>query len=230
MSVQREIVENPAAACAELMIEIARAGGQIALAGGSTPKAAYELAAAEPDAFAGAGLWFGDERCVEPDDERSNYRMVKETLLDRIGSVAERVVVHRMRGELGPFAGADAYEQELRDAGSPRLDLVLLGIGPDGHTASLFPGQPSLDERSRLVSGVEMSGLEPFVPRITLTFPAIAAAERIVFLVAGESKAEIVARVFGPDARPNPQLPTTLLPPMSDRVTLLGDSAAVSRL
>jgi 6-phosphogluconolactonase len=230
MSVHVEVVEDPAATCAERMLSVARAGGHLVLSGGSTPRRAYELAAADPAAWAGANLWFGDERCVPPEDERSNFLMFKEALLDRIGEHAASAVVHRIQGELGPDAAADAYERELLDAGAPRPDLVLLGIGPDGHTASLFPDQPSLQERSRLVVGVPQAGLEPFVPRVTLTLPALAAAERIVFLVAGESKAEIVARVFGPGVRPDPHLPSTLLVAISERITLLADPAAAAQL
>jgi 6-phosphogluconolactonase len=230
MSVHVEVVEDPAATCAERMLSVARAGGHLVLSGGSTPRRAYELAAADPAAWAGANLWFGDERCVPPEDERSNFLMFKEALLDRIGEHAASAVVHRIQGELGPDAAADAYERELLDAGAPRPDLVLLGIGPDGHTASLFPDQPSLHERSRLVVGVPQAGLEPFVPRVTLTLPALAAAERIVFLVAGASKAEIVARVFRPGVKPDPRLPSTLLLAMSERITLLTDSAAAAQL
>lgn len=230
MSVHVDVVEDPAATCAGMLLTVARAGGHIVLSGGSTPRHAYELAAADPEAWPGANLWFGDERCVPPDDERSNYRMFKEALLDRIGQHAAGAVVHRIAGELGPDPAAEVYERELRDVGPPRLDLVLLGIGPDGHTASLFPDQPSLQERSRLVVGVPEAGLEPFVPRVSLTFPALAAAERIVFLVAGESKAEIVARVFGAGAKPDPHLPSTLLVAMSERITLLSDPAAAARL
>ncbi|MDQ6606209.1 MAG: 6-phosphogluconolactonase [Actinomycetota bacterium] len=230
MSVQVQVMQDPAAACAEMMLDLARAGGHLVLSGGSTPRRAYELAAADPGAWAGANLWFGDERCVAPDDERSNFFMFKEALLDRIGEPAARVAVHRIQGELDPDAAAEAYERDLRDAGPPSLDLVLLGIGADGHTASLFPDQPALQERSRLVVGVPEAGLEPFVSRVTLTLPALAAAERIVFLVAGESKAEIVGRVFGAGVKPDPHLPSTLLVAMSERITLLVDPAAASRL
>jgi 6-phosphogluconolactonase len=230
MTVNIEVVENPAATCAEMLIEVARRGGHAVMAGGSTPKAAYELAAREPQAWAGAHVWFGDERCVGEDDERSNYRMFKIALLDPLGEVADAVDVHRILGELGPDEAAERYEAELRSAGPPESDLTLLGIGPDGHTASLFPDQPSLAERERLVVGVPDAGLEPFVPRVSLTFPALAASQRIVFLVAGESKAETVARVFGPDARPDPHLPSTLLVDMSDRITLLTDAGAASLL
>ena len=112
MSVKLDIVEDPAATCATMMADVGRAGGHIVLAGGSTPKRAYELAAELGDAFTGASLWFGDDRCVAPDDERSNYRMFKEALLDRVAPGISIPGVHRIRGELGPEAAADAYEQE----------------------------------------------------------------------------------------------------------------------
>ena len=230
MTVSIEIVEDPASACAELMLEVARRDGHIVATGGSTPKPAYLLAGADAGAWPGAHVWFGDERCVAPDDERSNFGMFKHALLDRIGPAAESVAVHRIEGELGHEQAAARYEAELRAAGPPRLDLLLLGIGPDGHTASLFGGRPALHERDRLVVGVPEAGLEPFVPRVTLTLPALASAERIVFLVAGEGKAEIVGRVFGPGAAPDEQLPSTLLAPLSDRITLLTDAAAAARL
>ena len=230
MSATVEIVEDPAAACARALLDVARRGGQLVLAGGSTPKQAYEHAARDPDAWRGAHVWFGDERCVEADDERSNFHMVRLALLDRIGDAAAAVDVHRIEGELGPAEAGERYEAALRAAGSPRFDLVLLGIGPDGHTASLFPGQPSLRECDRLAVGVPEAGLEPFVPRVTLTLPALAAAERIVFLVAGTSKAETVARVFGANAQPTEDLPSTLLLEQSDRVTLLTDAPAAALL
>src|SRR4029077_7997425 len=112
-------------------------------------------------------------------------------------------------GELGPFDGAEDYERELRSAGPPAFDLLLLGLGPDGHTASLFPDQASLSERESLVVGVPEAGLEPFVPRISLTLTGLALARRILFLVAGSSKAEAVAAAFGPDAKPNPHVPAS---------------------
>jgi 6-phosphogluconolactonase len=174
-------------------------------------------------------LWFSDERCVPPDDERSNYGMVRASLLDPLGE-SSSPVVHRMRGELGPFDGAEEYERELRAAGTPRFDLVLLGIGPDGHLASMFPDQSSLSERSRLVLGVEKAGLEPYVPRVTLTFPALVNARKIVFLATGESKAEAVAAAFGPDAKPDPHVPSSLLPSQAKEITVLLDRAAASGL
>jgi 6-phosphogluconolactonase len=174
-------------------------------------------------------FWFGDERCVPPDDERSNYRMVKEALLDRVDET-NQPQVRRMQGELGPFDGADAYERELRDTAPPLFDLVLLGVGPDGHTASLFPDQPTLAERSRLVVAVEEAGLEPFVPRITMTLPALASAREVAFLAAGDSKAEAIAAAFGPGAKPDPHVPSSMVAPLANEVFVLLDLAAAGRL
>ena len=219
MSVELRVVEDGAHTCAEMLVDVASKGGDIVLAGGSTPRAAYEHA---------ARAWFGDERCVPPDDERSNYAMAKAALLDPLGE--EGPTVKRIRGELGPTAAADEYEQELRAAGPPRFDLLLLGLGPDGHTASLFPDQETLSERSRLVVGVEVPGLKPIVSRVTMTFPTLASAQRIVFLVTGEEKADAVAAAFGPDAKPDPHVPASLLPPLAESITVLLDAAAASKV
>lgn len=226
MSVHFEVSGDPAAACAELLVHAAAAGGQIVLTGGSTPRAAYEQAATPPDVWERATLWFGDERCVPPSDDRSNFRMAHEALLSRVTPHS----VHRIQGELGPAAAADAYERELRVAGPPAFDLLLLGLGPDGHLASLFPGQETLSERSRLVVGVPEAELEPFVPRVSLTLPALASAKRIVFLVSGASKADAVAAAFGPDAKPDPKVPASLLPPLADEVTVLLDESAAAEV
>jgi 6-phosphogluconolactonase len=226
MSVRFEVSNEPAEACAQLLVQTAAAEGHIVLTGGSTPRAAYEQAATEPEAWERATLWFGDERCVPGTDERSNYRLANEALLSRVPTRA----VHRIRGELGPSDGAEAYEQDLKDAGPPEFDLLLLGLGPDGHLASLFPGQESLSERSRLAVGVPEAGLEPFVPRVSLTLPVLASAKRVVFLVTGKSKAEAVAAAFGPEAQPNPQVPASLLPPLANHVTVLLDPAAASQV
>jgi 6-phosphogluconolactonase len=230
MSVARMIVDDPAASCAELLIQTARAGGDIVAAGGSTPRSAYELAAAQPDAWRAARIWYGDERCVPADDPRSNHGMLKAALLDRLGAAGAGVSVFRIEGELGPDTAAQRYELALRRAGMPRFDLMLLGIGPDGHTASLFGGKPAVRERSRWVVGVPEAGLEPFVPRVTLTLAAIAAARRVVFLVAGRAKAQIVAEVFGPDARPSEHRPASLVATVNEHVTLLADPAAAAGL
>jgi 6-phosphogluconolactonase len=225
--VELSVVDDPAAACASALLAAASAGGELVLTGGSTPRAAYQQAALAPDAWRSATIWFSDERCVPPEPSRSWTAHARAALLDSVPVSA----VHRIQGELGPAAAADAYESELRAAGPPEFDLVLLGLGPDGHLASMFPSQPLLSETSRLVVGVEHAGLEPFVARVTLTFPALARAARILFLATGESKAEAVAAAFGPDARPDPTVPASLLPVKTPaKITVLLDSAAASRL
>jgi 6-phosphogluconolactonase len=233
MSVVVEVVEDPARGCAAMLVSAAVGGGDIVLAGGSTPKAAYTEFVQAVEAvgmdLSRTTFWMGDERCVGPDDDRANFKMIKETLLDPLAHLT-RPTVRRMRGELGPEEGADDYERELRAAGPPRFDLVLLGIGPDGHTASLFPNQPTLHERQRLAVGVPQAGLEPFVPRITLTIPALASSQRIVVLAAGESKADAIAEAFGPDSEPDPLVPASLLAPEANEVTVLIDRAAASGL
>jgi 6-phosphogluconolactonase len=228
LSVRLDVLADPAAACAELLVSTARAGGHVVLTGGSTPREAYERASSSPDAWRDATVWFGDERCVPPDDDLSNFKLANEALFERLGDV--RPTVHRMRGELGPAAAADEYERELLDAGPPRFDLLLLGLGPDAHIASLFGDQESLSERSRLVVGVEQAGHEPFVPRVSMTFKALALARSIVLLVAGESKADAVAEAFGPDAKPDPHFPASLLPSVAGEVTVLLDEAAATRI
>ncbi|HYZ82584.1 MAG TPA: 6-phosphogluconolactonase [Solirubrobacteraceae bacterium] len=233
MTVEIEVVENPARACGAMLVGAALGGGHVVLTGGSTPKAAYqELVAAVRNVGLDIGnttFWLGDERCVAPDDERANSRMIKESLLDPLAGVTEPEF-KRIKGELGPDEGADDYERELMHAGPPDFDLLLLGVGPDGHTASLFPDQPAVHERSRLVVGVEKSGLEPFVPRVSLTFEAIARARRVVVLVSGESKGEAVAAAFGSDARPDPHVPASYLPEVARELLVLTDPAAARRL
>jgi 6-phosphogluconolactonase len=231
MTVSIEIVEDPARGCAALMVGAAVAGGDIVLTGGSTPRAAYEHFVEAVDQvgidLSQTTFWVGDERCVDPDDDRANYKMIRQSLLDPLGDRARFV---RMKGELGPEEGAADYERALAEAGGPVFDLLLLGIGPDGHCASLFPGQSSLNERERLVVGVPQAGLEPFVPRISLTLPALASARQVVFLATGESKAEAIARAFGPDAEPDPQTPSSLLVPEVGSIRVLIDDGAASQL
>jgi 6-phosphogluconolactonase len=233
MAVEIEVVEDPARACAAMLVGVAAGGGQLVLTGGSTPKAAYgefvEAVRTVGIDVSGCTMWFSDERCVPPEDERSNYGMVRASLLEPLGDLPHPVI-RRMRGELGPSEAAEEYESELRAAGPPRFDLVLLGIGPDGHLASMFPDQASLSERSRLVLGVEEAGWEPYVPRVTLTFPALANARQIVFLATGASKAEPVAAAFGPNAKPDPHVPSSLLPTMAKDILLLLDRDAAAGL
>jgi len=181
--------DEPARRVGELLAAAARSEETIVLTGGTSVGAAYEIAAAlEPD-WGKASVWWGDERCVPPDDERSNYLLAKRTLLDRLEGEPD---VHRIRGELQPADAAGAYEKALEGV---ELDFLLLGLGPDAHVASLFPGSPQLDERERLVTSGP-AGLEPYVDRVTLTVPALLSAKRIVFLVTGSDKAEAVQRAF----------------------------------
>ena len=233
MTVEIEVLEDPARACAALLLSSVLHGGDVVLTGGRTPRPAYEELARTIRALGrdlgDTTLWFSDERCVPPSDERSNYRLVKQALLDPLDDLPAPAV-KRMQGELGPEKGADAYERDLRDAGEPEFDLVLLGLGPDGHCASLFPDQSSLGERSRLVIGVEEAGLEPFVPRISLTLPALASARQIAFLVTGADKADAVAAAFGQGSEPDPHVPASMLVPLADELTVLLDPAAAARL
>jgi 6-phosphogluconolactonase len=225
-----QVLDDPAGATADLLARHAAAGHHLALTGGSTPKDAYRRAAQMDLDWSGATLWFGDERCVPPDDERSNYGMARACLLEEISGA--RPAVHRIRGELGPAEGAADYEALLRhtfgDDGPPSLDLILLGLGPDGHCASLFPGKPAVKETERLVVGVPEAGLEPFVPRVTVTFPLINAAREVVFLVAGADKAEAVARALG--GTPDPDTPASLVAPTQGTLTVLLDPTAAERL
>jgi 6-phosphogluconolactonase len=233
VTVEIEVVGNPARACGAMLVGAALGGGHVVLTGGSTPKAAYaELVTAVRDVgldLSDTTFWLGDERCVDPDDDRANSKMIQESLLDPLADVTVPTF-KRIKGELGPDEGADDYERELNEAGRPEFDLLLLGIGPDGHTASLFPDQAAVTDRSRLVVGVEMAGLEPFVPRVSFTFTALANARRVVVLVAGESKAEAVAAAFGPDARPDPHVPASLLAKEVSELLVLLDPAAAARL
>jgi 6-phosphogluconolactonase len=227
--IERLVLDDPAPEAARRIAAAADAGGHIALTGGSTPQTAYERAAAMDVDWSGCTLWFGDERCVPPDDPRSNYGLARASLLDRLPA-GQVPTVRRIEGELGPHEGAAAYEAELRrafDGALPVLDLLLLGLGGDGHCASLFPGDAALEERRRLAVGVERPGLAPFVPRITLTLPVLNAAREVVFLVTGKDKAAAVARAFGPD--PDPSVPAGLVVPASGTLALLADQAA-SRL
>jgi 6-phosphogluconolactonase len=215
--------DDPARVVAERLAEKAREGGSIVLTGGSTPRRAYELAAAiEPD-WSRVELWWGDERCVPPEHRDSNYGMAKAALLDRLE--VPPLAVHRMLGELGKDAGAEAYEREL---GHAALDLVLLGLGPDGHVASLYPNQATLDERDRRVVGAE-AHLEPFVDRITLTLPALDGGGEVLFLVAGEDKADAVARAFA--GEPDPTTPGSLVRAEAPgRTWAVLDAAAAAKL
>ena len=228
----REIVrvDDVAGAAAERIGACVQAGGSVAVSGGSTPRAAHEKVTAMDLDWSGTSIWFGDDRAVGPDHEHSNYRMARESLLDHIGGTLPEV--HRIRGELGPDEAALEYEAELRDSfgpdGPPAFDLLLLGIGPDGHTASLFPRDAALSERERLAVGVAVPGMAPLVPRVTLTLPVLDAAKEVVFLISGDDKSEAAARAFA-DA-PSPDVPASLVSPGSERLTVLIDQAAGAQL
>jgi 6-phosphogluconolactonase len=213
-----QVIEDPAGAAAEVLAE---ASGHVVLTGGSTPRRAYERAAELRPDWSGVDVWFSDERCVPPDHEQSNFGTVSAALLDRVGGA----VVHRMQGELGPHDGATAYEREVDEAGPEAFDLMLLGLGPDAHIASLFPGDDALGERERRVVGVDMAGMAPLVPRITLTLPVVNATRRIMFLITGTDKAEAVSRAFS--GRPDPRAPGSLV---EGDVRVLMDAAAGARL
>jgi 6-phosphogluconolactonase len=215
------VADNPPQDVAERLAATARRGGHVVLTGGSTPRIAYELAAALETDWTAVELWWGDERCVAPDDERSNYGMAKQALLDHVTAGA----VHRMRGELGRDQGAERYEQELGDL--ERFDLVLLGLGPDGHVASLYPEQPTLDETERRVIGAEAK-LEPYVDRITLTLPMLRRAREVVFLVTGKNKADAAKRAFRDE--PSRSTPGSLVRATGGMTTAVLDADAASLL
>ena len=204
----------------------------VALSGGSTPAALYRLLASpgfrERVDWSRVNFFWGDERCVPPDHPDSNFRMTRETLLDAIQVPSENI--HRIAGELDPATAAAAYEAELQrffGARPPRFDLALLGLGEDGHTASLFPNSPALDEQQRLVVPVYVEKLRSH--RVTLTLPVLNAAARVVFLVSGANKAEIVKEILRPDCDPS-LYPAARIQPSNGILTWLISEDAASAL
>ncbi|HLQ61944.1 MAG TPA: 6-phosphogluconolactonase [Candidatus Acidoferrales bacterium] len=166
--------------------ELGAGARTLVLAGGTTPRRCYELLASKPVRWGRVTVLFGDERCVAPDDPESNFRMAREALLERVYPAS----VHRIPGELGPEEGARAYTAVV-EALQP-LDLVILGMGPDGHTASLFPGAPELAVDGWAV-GVR-GAPKPPPERVSLTLGALRTARRVIFLVTGADKAAAVAK------------------------------------
>jgi len=202
----------------------------VALSGGKTPRAMLETLSTRALDWPSIHFFWSDERCVGPDDPNSNYRMARDALLSKIG-VGE-VNVHRMRGDLDPMAGASAYDAELRaffGPSAPVFDLLFLGLGPDGHTASLFPGTAALAVTDVWCAANEVS--EPVASpwRLTLTYPAINAARRVVFLVEGTDKSDILAKVLGneKDVR---RYPAQGIAPSDGELVWLVDSAAAAKL
>jgi 6-phosphogluconolactonase len=224
---------------AEIFLETARkrwARGKrtaVALSGGSTPLGMYRLLAGEPYRsempWSRVHVFWGDERCVSPDHPASNYGAAKSALLDRIPLPASQV--HPMPGELPPEAGAFAYEQEMRaffrtpGGKMPVFDLVFLGMGGDGHTASLFPGRTGLEERKRWVMAVR--GGRPDVNRLTLTLPVINRARKVLFLVTGREKARALRTVL---EAVGSRLPAQLVRPSSESLVWVVDREAASLL
>jgi 6-phosphogluconolactonase len=223
----------------EMAEEAVEAQGQarIAISGGSTPKAAFQLLADPHQPFRAHMPWdrlqlyWVDERTVPPDNPESNFRMTREAMLDHVPLRAAQI--HRMEGELEPDAAAARYESELRNsfrlegAESPRFDLISLGMGDDGHTASLFPYTHAIHEMGRLVTANQVPQKDTW--RITLTWPVINHARSVFFLIAGAEKADRVREVFlGP--RDPERLPSQLIWPASGILTLFLDQAAAAHL
>lgn len=210
----------------------ARGRFSLTLSGGSTPRELHLRLASPPLRdqldWSRVHMFFGDERCVPPDDPRSNYRMAEETLLSRVPIPREQI--HRMQGELPAEEAAADYERELRaffGDEPPRLDLVLLGMGDNGHTASLFPGLTAVHEQQRWVMA-EYVG-EVGMWRLTLTPLVLNLARQIVFLVAGEGKASMLRQVlegpYAPDERPS-----QVVRPVPGELTWMVDAAAAAQL
>jgi 6-phosphogluconolactonase len=233
-----------AARAAERFVELteqavaARGQARIAISGGSTPKAAFRLMGDPGQPWRARmpwdkiDLWWVDERCVPPGDPDSNYRMTREALLDHVPLAPGQN--HRMEGELEPEKAAARYEAELRSgfrlegAELPRFDVLQLGMGPDGHTASLFPHSLALHEMSRLVTANKVEGVKDSL-RITLTRPVINNAAEVFFLIGGADKAQILKEVMlGP--RDEERLPSQLIHPENGILTLLLDRAAAALL
>jgi 6-phosphogluconolactonase len=206
---------------AERLARATRAGGNVVLTGGTTPEQAYEEAARLAPDWSNVEVWWSDERCVPPDDDRSNYGMAKRALLDRLER--EPHGVHRIKGELGKDEAAAHYERELGDTG---LDFVLLGIGRDGHVASLFPNAPTLRATRRVLPAE--AALEPFVDRVTLSVPALRGAAEVLFLATGAEKADAARRAF--TAEPSTSTPASLVRSERGSTTAILDRAAAAKL
>jgi 6-phosphogluconolactonase len=213
----------------------ARGIARIAISGGTTPKAMFSLLASEPFlsqvAWDKLDLYWVDERCVPPDDADSNYRMTREALLSKVPLPADRI--HRMEGELEPEVAAARYEAAIRNgfklegAETPTFDLVLLGMGDDGHTASLFPHTEALNEMSQIAVANHVPQKDTW--RITLTWPVINQGREVAFLIEGDKKAQVLHDVFLGPYQPE-TYPSQIIRPASGKLTLLLDTAAAAKL
>jgi 6-phosphogluconolactonase len=211
--VERELVVVDDVAQEALGIFLAAAPRTVLLSGGSTPGAFYRRLAGAEYPWEQVEFFFGDERCVPREDERSNARMAEEALLAKVPARSYPID--------GQRCDADGYERMLRRrfGDSIGFDLAIYGLGPDGHTASLFPGRPEVDVTDRWVVHVPEAGWEPFVPRISLTVPALSAAKLGVFLVAGEEKRAPLRRLLAGE-----DVPAARLAP--ERLVIVADRAA----
>jgi 6-phosphogluconolactonase len=246
VTVTYRVFADPAAtarAAAQLFSEAAAKAAQanglarIAISGGTTPKAMFTLLADPAEPFLKTVPWdrielyWVDERCVPPDDVESNYRMTRETLLSKVPLSAERV--HRMEGELDPEVAAARYESVIRNtfklegAETPTFDLVLLGMGDDGHTASLFPHTEALNEMSHIVVPNHVPQKDTW--RITLTWPVINQGREVAFLIEGKGKSDVLHDVFLGPYQPE-TYPSQIIRPANGRLTLLLDQAAAAKL
>jgi 6-phosphogluconolactonase len=235
--------ERLAAAAAEMFASTAadavkaRGLARVAISGGSTPKAMFALLADRGQPYFAQVPWdklqlfWVDERCVPPTHQESNYRMTNEAMLSHVPLPASQI--YRMEGELGPEIAASRYEATIRTAfrlegaETPTFDLVLLGMGDDGHTASLFPHTEALHEMSRIVVANHVPQKDTW--RISLTWPVIDKGREVAFLIEGEAKAQVIHDVFLGPYDPESK-PSQLIRPATGRLTLLLDAAAASKL
>jgi len=204
----------------------------VALSGGSTPRALYRLLGSDRYIrsidWQHVHLFWADERCVAPDHEQSNFKLARDAFLSKVPLPAGNV--HRIRGEESPDAAAEAYDARLREffrKGLPAFDLILLGVGEDGHTASLLPGSPALKERLRLAVAVYRH--PPELNRVTLTLPVINSAHEVIFLVSGAAKASIVRTVLE-DSQAKLIYPAAMVTPLTGSISWLIDTSAAALL
>lgn len=232
---ERHVFDSPDQLIAQVAERLAQVAAQaigergvftLALSGGSTPKALYKLLASEPwrERFEWPKIviLFGDERAVTPDDEKSNWRMASESLLDHVPLDPKNV--HRMRGEIELEEAAKEYGLLIQELGTT-LDVCLLGMGPDGHTASLFPHSPALQERKHRCVATPPASQEPHVPRLTVTYRVLDAARHVWILCPGAEKAERLRQVLAGPREPSEQ-PIQGLEPSGELVWFLDRASA----